>query len=59
MTAPYTLRNLTDVKDSAAGFGVGELQEARFAHEDLEAEHTGLSHHRLHPDKRPGGCAQA
>jgi mannose-6-phosphate isomerase-like protein (cupin superfamily) len=51
---PYTLRKLTDVDDSASKFGYGELQEARFATKDLEAEETGLSHHRVKPGKRQG-----
>jgi mannose-6-phosphate isomerase-like protein (cupin superfamily) len=54
MTASYTLKKLTDVEDSAARFGLGEVQEARFANEDLEAEQTGLSYHRLKADKRQG-----
>ncbi len=54
MAAPYTLKKLTDVEDSAAKFGIGEIQEARFANDDLEAEHTGLSHHRLRSGKRQG-----
>ena len=54
MTASYTLKKLTDVEDSAARFGLGEVQEARFANEDLEAEHTGVSYHRLKADKRQG-----
>ncbi|MEA2404578.1 MAG: hypothetical protein QOE08_1225, partial [Thermoleophilaceae bacterium] len=45
---------LTDVKDSAPGFGYDELQEARFATGDLEAEDTGVSHHRVKPGKRQG-----
>jgi len=52
MTAPYTLKKLTDVEDSAPQFGFGELQEARFASDDLETEHTGVSYHRLKPGKR-------
>ena len=52
MAAPYTVKKLTDVEDSAAKFGVGEVQEARFANDDLDAEHTGVSHHRLNPDRR-------
>ncbi|MEK6252165.1 MAG: cupin domain-containing protein [Actinomycetota bacterium] len=54
MAARYTLKKLTDVEDSAAKFGIGEIQEARFANDDLEAEHTGLSHHRLRSGKRQG-----
>ena len=54
MAAPYTHRKLTEVEDAAPGFGYGEIQEARFASGDLEAEKTGVSHHRLRPNKRHG-----
>src|SRR6476619_300315 len=54
MTAPYTLKKLTDVEDSAPKFGYQELQEARFATRDLEAEDTGVSFHRVKPGKRQG-----
>jgi mannose-6-phosphate isomerase-like protein (cupin superfamily) len=54
MTAPYTHMKLTDVEDSAPKFGYGELQEARFATGDLQAEQTGVSHHRVRPGKRQG-----
>jgi len=52
MTPPYTLKQLTDVEDSAVKFGLGEVQEARFCRGDLEAEDTGVSLYRLKPDKR-------
>jgi mannose-6-phosphate isomerase-like protein (cupin superfamily) len=52
MSAPFTHRKLTDVKDSAPEFGMEEVQEARFAKKDLDAEKTGVSHHRLKPGKR-------
>jgi mannose-6-phosphate isomerase-like protein (cupin superfamily) len=52
MTAQYTLKKLTDVKDSAPEFGYAEVQEARFARKDLDAEDTGVSLHRLMPGKR-------
>ncbi|MDX6582564.1 MAG: hypothetical protein QOI10_1748 [Solirubrobacterales bacterium] len=54
MPTPYTHKKLTDVDDSAPKFGFDELQEARFATKDLEAEDTGVSHHRVKPDKRQG-----
>jgi len=54
MAAPYTLKKLTDVEDSAPNFGLSEVQEARFAYDDLEAEQTGLSYHRLKAGKRQG-----
>lgn len=52
MATPYTVMRLTDVKDSAQEFGVGEDMEARFAKDELDAERTGVSHHRLKPGKR-------
>jgi mannose-6-phosphate isomerase-like protein (cupin superfamily) len=52
MPAPFTRKKLTDVKDSAPEFGMGEIQEARFAKGDLEAEETGVSHQRLKPNQR-------
>jgi mannose-6-phosphate isomerase-like protein (cupin superfamily) len=54
MTAPYTHLKLTDVEDSAPRFGYGELQEARFATGDLQADETGVSHLRVRPGKRQG-----
>lgn len=52
MSTPFTRKRLTDVKDSAPEFGLDEVQEARFAKGDLDAEDTGVSHHRLKPGKR-------
>lgn len=49
----YTIKNLQEVEDSAPQFGYGEVQEARFARGDLEAEKTGVSFHRVKP-----GCQQ-
>jgi mannose-6-phosphate isomerase-like protein (cupin superfamily) len=54
MPTPYTRIKLTDVEDSAPKFGYDELQEAHFATADLEAEQTGVSHHRVLPGKRQG-----
>ena len=54
MPAPYTLKKLTEVEDSAPQFGFSEIQEARFANDDLQVEHTGVSYHRLKPGKRQG-----
>jgi mannose-6-phosphate isomerase-like protein (cupin superfamily) len=54
MTAAYSLKNLTEVEDSAARFGLSEIQETRFANDDLDVEQTGLSYHRLKPGKRQG-----
>ena len=52
MAATYTLKQLTDVKDSAPEFGLGEVQEARFATGDLEATDTGVAHQRIKPNQR-------
>jgi mannose-6-phosphate isomerase-like protein (cupin superfamily) len=52
MPAPFTHMKLTDVKDSAPEFGMGDVQEARFAKKDLDAERTGVSHQRLKPGQR-------
>ena len=52
MAAPYTLKKLTDVEDSAPKFGFDEVQEARFANGDLETDHTGVSHLRVKAGKR-------
>lgn len=52
--ARYTVKRLTDVEDSAPKFGYAELQEARFATGDLQAERTGISHMRVLPGKRQG-----
>ncbi len=50
----YTKVNLEDVPDTAPGYGMGELQEARFGKEALQAADTGFAFHRIHPGKRQG-----
>ena len=52
MAATYTLKKRDEVQDSAAQFGLGDVQESRFATEDLGAEHTGVTYHRLKPGMR-------
>jgi mannose-6-phosphate isomerase-like protein (cupin superfamily) len=52
MATPYTLKKLTDVKDSAVDFGFGEYQEARFAGKDLDAQDTGVALERVKPNQR-------
>jgi mannose-6-phosphate isomerase-like protein (cupin superfamily) len=54
VAASFTKLNLTEVEDSAPKFGLGEVQQARFANSDLEVEQTGLSYHRLAAGKRQG-----
>jgi mannose-6-phosphate isomerase-like protein (cupin superfamily) len=51
--AGYTkLHLIDDVADSAQKFGMGEVLEAHFAREDIEAQKFGLSLQRLKPDQR-------
>ena len=52
MADAYTLKKLTDVKDSAAAFGYGEIGEARFAGKDLGASDTGVALERIKPNQR-------
>jgi mannose-6-phosphate isomerase-like protein (cupin superfamily) len=54
LAGPYTLKNLAEVEDSAPRFGLSEVQEARFANDDLAVEQTGLSLLRVQPGKRQG-----
>ena len=49
----YTKVNLRgDVEDQASKFGLAPELEARFAHDPLESEVTGLSYQRLAPGAR-------
>ena len=50
----YTMKNLDEVEDSAPKFGYEELQEARFAGQDLDAEATGVALMRVKPGQRQG-----
>jgi mannose-6-phosphate isomerase-like protein (cupin superfamily) len=51
--AGYTKLNLIgDVEDSAQKFGMGEVLEAHFAREDIEAQKFGLSLQRLKANQR-------
>jgi mannose-6-phosphate isomerase-like protein (cupin superfamily) len=54
MSAPYTLKSLTEVQDVAPALGVDETQEVRFARADLEAERVGFAHHRVAAGRRQG-----
>ncbi len=54
MPGTYTKMKLTEVEDSAPKFGFEEVQEARFATKDLDAEETGVSHLRVKAGKRQG-----
>jgi mannose-6-phosphate isomerase-like protein (cupin superfamily) len=48
----YTIKNLRDVKDMAPEFGFAEVQEAHFAHGELDAQSTGFSYMVVKPGKR-------
>ncbi len=49
----YTKLNLErDVENSAEKFGMGDVLEAHFAREDLDATQSGLSLQRLKPNQR-------
>ncbi len=48
----YTIKNLREVEDMAATQGFGEVQEARFANADLDAEQIGISLQKVKPGKR-------
>ena len=48
----YTIKNLKEVDDMAAQQGFGDVQEARFAHGDLDAEQIGISLQKVKPGKR-------
>jgi mannose-6-phosphate isomerase-like protein (cupin superfamily) len=50
----YTHKNLSEVEDSAPGFGFEELQEARFAYGALDCEQVGFALERVKPGKRQG-----
>jgi uncharacterized cupin superfamily protein len=51
-TIDYTIKNLRDLEDLAAKHGFSETQEARFAHEELGLETTGVSLQLVKPGKR-------
>jgi mannose-6-phosphate isomerase-like protein (cupin superfamily) len=48
----YTIKNLREVEDMAASQGFGEVQEARFANADLDAEQSGISLQKVKPGQR-------
>ena len=48
----FTIENLGSVEDSAPKFGMGEVLNAHFARDDIEAQKFGLSLQRLKPDQR-------
>ena len=52
MANGHTHINLGDIEDVAPANGFGDRWEARVARESLGAEQTGVTHFRLHANKR-------
>jgi quercetin dioxygenase-like cupin family protein len=52
MPSPHTHINLADLEDVAPANGFGDRWEARVAREPLGAQQTGVTHFRLHSNKR-------
>jgi mannose-6-phosphate isomerase-like protein (cupin superfamily) len=50
--ADYTIKNLRDSKDSAEEAGLSDSIEARFAHEDLDSERSGISYQVIKAGQR-------
>jgi mannose-6-phosphate isomerase-like protein (cupin superfamily) len=50
--ADYTIRNLTEIEDSATKFGFSPDLEARFAGGALDQQASGISYQRLAPNFR-------
>lgn len=48
----FAIKNLREVADSAAEYGLSDIQEARFPREDLGAETTGFAYHVIRPGRR-------
>jgi mannose-6-phosphate isomerase-like protein (cupin superfamily) len=48
----YTIKNLRKADDAAAEAGLSDSLEARFAHEDLESEKSGISYQVVKAGKR-------
>lgn len=48
----HTVKNLTEIDDSAVKGGFSDNQEARFAGKALDAESTGLAYHIVKPGKK-------
>jgi mannose-6-phosphate isomerase-like protein (cupin superfamily) len=48
----YTIKNLKEVEDAAVEAGISDSLEARFAHEDLGADRSGISYQVVKAGKR-------
>lgn len=49
----FTIQNLSELEDVAPKYGLGDVQEARFATKAIGAEQLGLAHVRMQPDQTP------
>jgi mannose-6-phosphate isomerase-like protein (cupin superfamily) len=54
MTPPYTLKKITDSKDSAPDFGFGEHGQMHMCADDFDARDTGFTYHRMNPNVHSG-----
>jgi mannose-6-phosphate isomerase-like protein (cupin superfamily) len=50
----YTKINLSEVKDLAPEYGMGDMGEARFARRQLGAEKIGLTYYKMNGGNRVG-----
>lgn len=50
--ANFTHLHLDDIDDMAPKFGIGDIQEARFANDALGCEQTGMAFFRIRPGAR-------
>jgi mannose-6-phosphate isomerase-like protein (cupin superfamily) len=50
--ADYTIKNLREAEDAAAEAGLSDSLEARFAHEDLDSEKSGISYQVIKAGQR-------
>lgn len=50
----YRKINLSEVKDLAPEFGMGEMGEARFARQVIGAERIGLTYYKMNAGRRVG-----
>ncbi len=48
----YTIKNLREVEDAAVEGGISDFIEARFAHEDLDSDRSGISYQVVKAGKR-------
>jgi mannose-6-phosphate isomerase-like protein (cupin superfamily) len=48
----YTIKNMKELEDVAQGAGLSDSLEARFGHEDLASEKSGISYQVIKAGKR-------